>query len=191
MSDDYDKIREAQVRATAESLGGALGGMTAPAPAGPPPQQVDSDLEATVGAAVTKALADMMGGVGGPQSFEEALADVDPADSVAALAMLDFLLKTGRLQRIGVLDGGNGYLFGYVEPKGSTKAGYRPGGTQGDRIVDEALDKQRNEGAVRPTKQGMCPKCMSVVIEVPSQPGVIVDEGGGNACPAGTTHELV
>lgn len=97
-------------------------------------------------------------------TFEDVLAQVDPRDSEAALAMLDFLLKTGRLGRVGVLDGGHGYLFTYAEPKGTTKAGYRPGATQGDRIVDAAVDKQRAEG-VKPVKQGVCGKCVSAIYQ--------------------------
>lgn len=99
-----------------------------------------------------------------PPTFEDALATVDPADSEAALAMLDWLLKTQRLGRVGVLDGGQGYLFVYAEPKGSSKAGYRPGATQGDRIVDEALDKQRASGA-EASKLAVCRHCLDVVAE--------------------------
>lgn len=215
MTDDYEKIqREAMARAAAAALGNDLAApqptFTAdqahgvperppepvraavmPHPGAPfadqadPPQ--DAALEQRVEDAVTKALQGLMAGGIGPASFQEALADVDPADSEAALAMLDFLLKTGRLNRVGVLDGGNGYLFAYVEPKGSTKAGYRPGGTQGDRIVDEALEKQRNSDAPRPTRQGMCPGCMSAVAEIS---GAIVNEAGSSTCTNGGPHGL-
>ena len=112
-----------------------------------------------------------------PQSFEEALAQVDPADSEAALEMLDWLLKTGRLGRVGVLDGGQGYLFMYQEPKGSTKQGYRPGATQGDRIVDEAVEAQRAAGKA-PAKRGMCPHCFSVVKEIESR--IVLDDSSEN-----------
>lgn len=209
MSDDYDKIRESQARAAAAALGGDLANPSAqptftadqahgvpeigPPPfaptdpqAGFPAEPQDAALERRVEDAVTKALQGLMGGVG-PASFEDALADVDPRDSEAALAMLDWLLKSGRLQRIGVLDGNQGYLFGYVEPKGSTKQGYRPGGTEGDRIVDQAVDQARETGAPRPDRQGMCPKCMTVVAAFGEQ---IVDETGNDTCPNGGTHDL-
>lgn len=96
------------------------------------------------------------------ENFDEALAKVDPNDSEAALSMLDHLLRTGRLNRVGVLDGGQGYLFVYAEPQGSTKAGYRPGGTQGDRIVDEAVEQQR-KADTKPVLRGVCPHCYSAV----------------------------
>jgi hypothetical protein len=176
MNDD----REALARAAAQSLGDAMTN-----PTGPPE---DPGLEARVEGAVAKALESLMGGGVGPQSFDEALADVDQRDSEAALKMLDWLLKTGRLQRIGVLDGGNGYLFGYVEPKGSSKQGYRPGGTEGDRIVDQAVDQARDSGTRRPDRQGMCPKCMAVVVEFDGE--IVSESPTTSACPAGGTHEL-
>lgn len=115
------------------------------------------------------------------QTFEEALSQVDPADSDAALAMLDFLLKTGRLGRVGVLDGGQGYLFMYSEPKGATKQGYKPGATQGDRIVDGALESQRASGnGVPASEKGMCPNCLSVVRKEGDQ--IVDDETGSAEC---------
>lgn len=87
---------------------------------------------------------------------------VDPRDSDTALVMLDWLNRTGRLNRVGTLDGGQGYLYIYAEPKGATKAGYRPGGTQGDRIVDAAVEAQRATGK-GPAKRGLCPHCFSAV----------------------------
>lgn len=154
-------------------------------------QQID--LQTLVQSEIAKAIGSLSTAAPtAPASFEDALAAVDPADSEAALAMLDFLLRTGRLGRVGVLDGGQGYLFMYQEPKGSTKQGYTPGATQGDRIVDQAVEKQRAAGA-KPTKTGMCPKCMSVVKEGPG--GVIVlddpDAEGVAICSAGGDHELV
>lgn len=130
------------------------------------------DIQTLIQQEIAKAAAGLGGGAAPPQSFEDTLAAVDPADSDAALAMLDFLLKTGRLGRVGVLDGGGGYLFMYQEPKGSTKQGYKPGATQGDRIVDEAVEAQRAAGNA-PTKRGMCPNCYSVVKEVE---GTLVNE---------------
>ena len=84
-----------------------------------------------------------------------------------------------------------GYLFTYTEPKGSTKAGYKPGGTQGDRIVDQAVDAQRAAGATA-VKQGMCPGCMSIVRETPE--GIALDEPEEGedpfTCSTGTPHTL-
>jgi hypothetical protein len=152
--------------------------------------ETQPDLQALIAAQIQEQLGQLAQQA--PQSFEDALNSVDPADSEAALGMLDFLLKTGRLNRVGVLDGGQGYLFMYQEPKGSTKQGYRPGATQGDRIVDEAIDAQRATGR-KPIKQGLCPKCMSAVGEISE--GTIVDETGATECPAagpqGGLHEMV
>lgn len=116
-------------------------------------------------------------------TFEDALAGVDPADSEAALAMLDFLLTTGRLHRVGVLDGEQGYLFVYREPQGATKAGYRPGATRGDQIVDQMVEQQRANGA-KPTRRGLCPHCMSVVKE--DTEGLIVADVEGAGTAAGS-----
>lgn len=115
-------------------------------------------------------------------SFADTLANVDPRDSEAALAMLDWLLQTNRLGRVGVLDGGAGYLFMYQEPQGSTKQGYIPGATQGDRIVDQAVEAQRASGKA-PAKRGMCPHCLSVVRDDQGQ--VVLDDDTANAvCPS-------
>jgi len=149
---------------------------TQPAAAAPQP-----DISTLVQNAVNSALGGLMNT--GPATFEDALAEVDPADSVAALAMLDFLLKTGRLGRVGVLDNGGGYLFMYQEPKGATKAGYKPGATQGDRIVDEAVNAQREAGNA-PVKRGMCSTCVSVVKQL-ADGRVVLDDSTENAvCPA-------
>jgi len=123
-------------------------------------------------------------------TLEEVLGGVDPRDSDAALAMLDFLLRTQRLHRVGVLDGGQGYLFMYQEPQGSTKQGYRPGATQGDRIVDEAVEAQRAAGST-PAKRGMCPHCFSVVAEVEDKI-VLDDETRNPVCPNSPdgTHDM-
>lgn len=128
----------------------------------PATQPVTPDLSALVQGLVSDALQTALGQ---PEDFHDALSKVDPRDSEAALAMLDFLMKTQRLARVGILDGGQGYLFMYQEPKGTTKAGYRPGATQGDRIVDEAVEAQRATGAA-PVKRGMCPFCISLVKDV-------------------------
>lgn len=144
--------------------------------------QTDDDaLETRVQSAVAKALESLMGGA--PQapdltqeSFEHVLSRVDPADSEAALAMLDFLLKTGRLGRVGVLDNGGGYLFMYQEPKGSSKQGYVPGATKGDRIVDRAVEAQREaNGGKPPAKRGVCKFCISAIAE--NEDGTVVLDG--------------
>lgn len=155
-----------------------------PAPQG----QVTID-EGALAAALEKALGGLTG-AGAPQSFKEVLADVDPRDSDAALEMLDWLLRNGRLNKVGVLDGGQGYLFVYQEPKGSSKQGYIPGGTQGDRIVDEAVQKQRDAGAAPKGKSTMCKKCFSAVI-VDAEGNVFGDDPEASAkCSAdGGAHD--
>lgn len=95
-------------------------------------------------------------------SVAELLSQIDPRDSEAALAMLDWLETYGRLNRVGTLYGGQGYMYVYKEPKGTTKAGYVPGGTQGGRLVDEAVDKARASGA-KPKKTGLCTHCLTPV----------------------------
>lgn len=122
------------------------------------------DIQTLIQAEIAKAIGSLTQDQPPLPTFEDVLAQVDPRDSEAALAMLDFLLTTGRLNRVGVLDGGQGYLFVYHEPKGTTKAGYRPGGTQGDRIVDAAVDKARADGKV-PAKRGVCGKCVSAIYQ--------------------------
>lgn len=138
--------------------------------------------------ALQNVLGGMMGG-GAPQSFPDALAEVDPRDSDAALAMLDWLLRNKRLNRVGVLDGGQGYLFVYQEPKGTSKEGYAPGATQGDRIVDQAVDKQREAGVTPKGKSTMCKKCFSAVI-VDGEGNVLTDDATASAeCSAGGQHD--
>lgn len=159
-------------------------------PPGPPPDLglPPDDLQTLVQKEIARVVGSMPTGQPiPPPTFEETLAEVDPADSEAALAMLDFLLQTGRLGRVGVLDGGQGYLFMYQEPKGSTKEGYRPGATTGDRLVDEAVNKQREAGTT-PAKKGMCPGCYSVVAEVD---GVIVldDDRTNETCAGSPTDK--
>lgn len=123
---------------------------------------------------------------------DDFLNTVDERDSEAALQMLDWLLETGRLRRVGVLDGGQGYLFVYEEPRGTTKAGYRPGATQGDRIVDAAIEQQRALGA-KPVKRGMCPHCFSVVALLDDDKIVLDDDESANeTCAASPTgsHDM-
>lgn len=130
---------------------------------------------------------------GGPQSFEDALREVDPRDSDTALMMLDWLAQTGRLMRVGTLEGGQGYLYMYGEPKGTTKAGYRPGGTQGDRIVNEAVEHQRQHGVKR--KTGVCSSCFSAVYQQEGDDTILLDDPDATnpaVCLAtGAAHSLV
>lgn len=149
-------------------------------------QEPEEDLKALVAQGIAEALGQV--NLGAPATFEEKLKAVDPTDSDAALAMLDWLMQYKRLQRVGVLDGGQGYLFVYAEPKGSTKAGYVPGGTAGGRIVDDTLDKQRQTGP--PKKQGLCSGCYSAVFEAPD--GSVVEAvTGSTTCPNSTAgHKM-
>lgn len=159
--------------------------------------QPTDDIDARIQAAVNKAMnlgrevADTVT-VAAPESFEDALAAVDATDSEAALAMLNWLLKNKRVQRVGVLDGGNGYLFCYQEPKGSTKAGYKPGATKGDRIVDQAVDKQRESGA-EAAERGLCEHCFSAVVNLNGT--IVLDDPDNPAtkCEASPTgkHSMV
>ena len=127
-------------------------------------------------------------------TFKDILDTIDSRDSDAGLLMLDWLLQTGRLQRLGVLDGGAGYLFGYKEPKGSSKQGYAPGGTKGDRIVDAAVEQTRASG-IEPTKRGLCKHCFSAVYKHVSGAIMLDDDaftkGDGDLCdgsPDGRHH---
>lgn len=140
-------------------------------PAQLPEGALHPDIEAIIESKMSDVLSAMQA-IGAtpapPQDFSEVLDNLDPNDSEAALDMLDWLLQHQRLHRVGVLDGGQGYLFVYQEPQGSTKEGYRPGATVGDRIVDDTLAAQRESGAV-PRQKGICKYCFS---------GVEVDENG-------------
>lgn len=126
--------------------------------------------------------------------LEEALADIDPTDSESAILLFDWLKKNGRLHKIGVLDGIStpGYIFMYQEPKGSTKEGWTEGGTQGDRMVDSALDRAKaSEGA--PAQRGLCPKCYSAVKAEAGKDPVLENAPEGTdpaVCKDGGTHEL-
>ena len=57
-----------------------------------------------------------------PASLDDALASIDPADSESALKLFNWLLKNGRLHKMGTLDG-VGFMMAYQEPKGSTREG--------------------------------------------------------------------
>lgn len=136
------------------------------------------------------ALAQGGGGGGQPQqvTFEDILAQIDPRDSNAALAMYQWLVDNKRFQRIGILDGG-GYILHYQEPKGTTKAGYTPGGTTGGRMVDAAVEKAKDAG-VKPAHRGLCTKCFSAVVQE-DDGTVTLDDGSANTvCSAGGTHDF-
>lgn len=117
--------------------------------------------------------------------LDAALAAINPADSDAALKLLKWLEENGRVIRAGTLNG-NGYMYLYREPKGSTRQGYTPGGTAGDKIVESALAaaKEHNAGAER----GICSKCMSAVRQEPDAKPVLEDAVEG-ADPAVCTDD--
>lgn len=141
-----------------------LGNEPTGSPVAPGPQPQSGDLQSMIQSAVNNALGNVLGGAAaGPASFDEVLKQVDPRDSDAALAMLEWLESNGRFQVIGNIRGG-GYLWHYQEPKGSSKEGYIPGATQGGRMVDQAVEQARASGA-KPRKTGLCPKCYSAVEE--------------------------
>lgn len=134
-----------------------------PTAPGPQPTVDASDIQTLIQNEVAKAMGGIsaQGQIAQPQTFEDVLLSIDPKDSDAALAMLDWLSTTGRLQNIGSINGG-GYLFHYQEPKGSSKQGYTPGATKGGRMVDQAVDQARASGA-KPRKTGLCDQCYSAV----------------------------
>lgn len=120
----------------------------------------------------------------------DVLGMIDPRDSESATQLLTWLQQTGRLQKIGHLDG-VGYTFIYREPKGSTRAGWTAGGTQGDRIVDDALEKAQADGN-KPVQRGLCRKCFSVLAKVEGEDARLedVEEGDPTACSAGGKHDF-
>ena len=127
-----------------------------------------------------------------PASLDDALASIDPADSESALKLFNWLLKNGRLHKMGTLDG-VGFMMAYQEPKGSTREGWTHGGTEGDRIVEEAIEKAQANGA--PALRGLCPKCYSVVTQAsPDEPPAAENPAEGEdpkVCKAdGGTHDL-
>ena len=153
------------------------------------PSGTDPDLAAQV-AALTQSVAALAQGQQAPQqyTFGDILDQIDPRDSDAALAMYQWLVDNKRFQRIGVLDGG-GYILHYQEPKGTSKAGYTPGGTTGGRMVDAAVEKAKESGA-KPVNRGMCTKCFSVVVQE-DDGTVALDDGSANTvCSAGGTHDF-
>lgn len=119
-------------------------------------------------------------------SFSDALAEVNLRDSDAALAMYDWLVQTGRLQTVGTLTGG-GYLLHYSEPKGATKAGYTPGGTQGGRMVDQAVAKAKEAG-IKPRQAGLCDQCFSAVVKL-DDGSIVLDDASASAICHSTAGE--
>jgi hypothetical protein len=124
------------------------------------------------------------------QLFLGLLGALDPRDSNVSLAMLQWLQENGRVHKMGTLDQPlSGYIYFYNEPKGTTKEGYTPGGTQGGRMVDKAKEQIATSGVPLPGKKGMCPKCMRLVREEPD--GSLVAEIDDTAdCVGGGAHEL-
>lgn len=112
-------------------------------------------------------IAEQLGGAApassGGDSIDDVLAAIDPRDSDTALKLFHWLRDNARMHKVASLEQG-GYLFLYQEPKGSSNEGYVVGGTQGDRIVDEALEKAQASGG-KPLK-GLCKKCFSPIAQV-------------------------
>lgn len=128
--------------------------------------------------------------------LREVLNDVDPTDSESALVLFEWLKKNARLHRAGTLDlgGMSGYLFIYQEPKGATREGWTAGGTTGDRIVEDALEKAEESGQA-PAERGLCPKCFSAVRREPDSGDIVLEVGDPSwgdpaICSGGGEHEL-
>lgn len=117
-------------------------------------------------------------------SIHEALEALDPRDSEASLAMYAWLTRHQRLIKVGTLDG-VGHLLAYQEPKGTTRAGYVAGGTQGERIVDAAVEQAKASGAT-PVRRGMCARCLSIVREE-ADGNIVLDDGADD----GTCEHLL
>lgn len=188
---DRDEIeaRVAELRGEQYHVGGYEADGTHTATAG---AAEGSDLAAQV-AALTQTVTALAQGQqaasqGQPITFTDILKQIDPRDSETALEMFQWLVDTGRLGRVGKLDGG-GYLLHYSEPKGTSKAGYTPGATQGGRMVDQAVEKAKASGA-KPANRGMCTKCFSVVVQE-DDGTVALDDGSGNTvCSHGGAHDF-
>lgn len=129
---------------------------------------------------------------GDPASIDDVLESIDPRDSDTALKLFNWLKDNSRLHRVATLEQG-GYLFLYQEPEGASRQGYTAGGTQGDRIVDDALEKAQATGG-KPLK-GLCKHCLSSISQVGSsapeaeqpRPGTNPTECSGNG---GGAHEF-
>lgn len=99
--------------------------------------------------------------------LSDVLDAIDPRDSDSAMLLFNWLRDNSRLQKVATLDQG-GYLFVYQEPEGTSRQGYIAGGTQGDRIVDDALSSAQASGG-KPAK-GLCRNCLSAVVKVGDGP---------------------
>ena len=152
----------------------------------PQPTPEAPSLAETVKNAVSESLAQLLGTGGGSSSLDDLLSKLDPRDSESALKMFTWLWENHRFQVIGQLNGG-GYLLHYAEPKGTSQAGYIPGGTKGGRMVDQALQAAKDNPAA--AHRGMCPQCMSAVKQIVDTGQVLSDDGTDNPnCPAGGNH---
>lgn len=125
-------------------------------------------------------------------TIDAILDSIDPADSESALKLFHWLRDNHRLHKVATLDlqGAGGYLFMYQEPPGSDREGYTAGGTDGDRIVDEALSKAGAGG--KPLK-GLCRKCYSAISKVGDGPIEADTPRAGTdpaACGSGGAHEF-
>ncbi len=185
----------AQERADLEALVATQEGPVTVEPIGDPEPTVGApsvsqapgltDIQQMIAAEVAK---QTQGGGAAPVSLEQVLQRIDPRDSDAALALFEWLCDHGRIGIVGTLNGG-GYLLHYTEPKGSTKAGYSPGGTQGGRMVDQAVAKAKESGA-KPRQTGMCDKCWSAVEKVEDGTVVTDDDTKDATCPQGGAHNF-
>jgi hypothetical protein len=121
------------------------------------------------------------------ETVEDFLKRLDPADSKTGLALFQWLVDTERLRIIGTLSSGIGYIYQYVEPLGSTKAGHVPGATK--RTMDSAVEKVKAAGV---TKQiGMCATCMNVVYRAEDGTIVTNDDKKDPHCRKGGVHKIV
>lgn len=126
-------------------------------------------------------------------TIEDILEQLDPRDSETAIKMFDWLRDNARLQKVATLDEG-GYLFIYQEPKGSSREGWMAGGTQGDRIVDDAHKAAVESGALK-TVKGLCRHCFSAISQAGDNPPLAENPTGGASaqeCPQNNLgpHEM-
>ena len=136
---------------------------------------------------IQQAVAQAIGQAVPAQSLEDVLLAIDPKDSDSALLLMEWLQGTGRLNVVATLNGKGGYLWHYQEPKGATKEGYTPGGTQGGRMVDAALQQTKESGG-KPKHSGMCDKCWSAVEQLDDGTVVTDDENHNAVCSQGGAH---
>lgn len=116
------------------------------------------------------------------KTLEAVLDVIDTRDSDTHIAVFKWLQERERVVRVGTLN--SGYIYQYQEPKGSSKEGYVLGGTQGDRMVDNALEAVNAAGA-QPTKHGVCARCLKVVKQEGGGP-IVTAADDDDVCPAGT-----